>query len=48
MYLSAASFLLMAEIICICKYVMRWQNEVLIHNMNTRHNENRINQNIVF
>lgn len=44
MYLSAVSFLLKAKIMCICKYTMRWQNEVFIHNMNTRHNGNRIIQ----
>lgn len=48
MYLSAVSFLLKAKIMCICKYAMRLQNEVFIHNMNTRHYENRIIQNIVF
>lgn len=47
MYLSAVSFLLKAKIMCICKYAMKWQNEVFIHNMNTRHNEKRIIQNTV-
>ena len=41
MYLSVVSLLLKVKIICICKYTMRWENEVFIHNMNTRHDKNR-------
>lgn len=47
MYLSAVSFLLKAKIMCICKYAMKWQNEVFIHNMNTRHNEKRIQNTVL-